>query len=67
MTQRFELRRVFSMSSPRGVDRIVTSMFASSPAPHARGRDGVVVRLVVGATQNTSIDGSSPSHSTTSP
>jgi hypothetical protein len=39
MNHRFEMQRVLSMSSPRGVERIVRSLFVPPPA----GTGGAVV------------------------
>jgi len=45
MAKRFEWKRVFSMSSPRGVDRIVSTLFASNPLPAAGAKSAVIVAL----------------------
>jgi hypothetical protein len=37
MARRFELQRVFSMSSPSGVERIVSSLFVSQPPVRGGG------------------------------
>ena len=52
MNHRFELQRALTMSIPKGVDRIVTSLFL---APHVPVGGGVVVSLSLSVERGTAI------------